>query len=164
MSRSGGSFQHLPHLLFLCITFTFTFFHASGVNSFCFIISLKIHHFSCLIIACFDVFCSDFRCCLVICLFFESLGCSSQLFCRDLWDSHHIIGVVVMHTDAALIFVLTEFLFSLFFFFVVDFFVEFSKDIGNFLSRRDDFSFLIPYLGDEHSFLCRFDSWDVLYP
>ena len=31
-------------------------------------------------------------------------------------------------------------------------FVEFSKDIGNPFSRRDDFSFLILYLGDEHLF------------
>ena len=29
--------------------------------------------------------------------------------------------------------------------------------------RRDDFTFLILYLGDEHPLLCRLDSWDVLY-
>ena len=95
---------------------------------------------------------------------FEFVDWSSQLFCRDLWDSRHLIGVVVMHTDAALIVILTDFLFSFFLFIVVEkICVEFPKDIGNLISRRDDFTFLVLYLGDEHSFLCKFDSLDVLY-
>ena len=96
--------------------------------------------------------------------FFEFIDCSSQLFCRDLWDSRHLIGVVVMHIDAALIFILTDFLFSFFLFIVVvKFFVEFTKDIGNPFSRRDDFpfSFFIFVMGT--FFLCRFDSWGFLY-
>ena len=64
--------------------------------------------------------------------FFEFVDCSSQLFCRDLWDSRHLISVVVMHTDAALIFTLSGFWFRLFLFIVdVYFFVEFAQDIGN---------------------------------
>ena len=43
MSISGGSYLHFPHHSpFLCNTFIFTFFHASGVNSFCLKIWLKI--------------------------------------------------------------------------------------------------------------------------
>ena len=41
------------------------------------------------------------RCCLGICLFWDCCDCSSQLFCRDLWDSRHLSGVAVMHIDAA---------------------------------------------------------------
>ena len=71
-------------------------------------------------------------------LFFEIVDCSSQLFCRDLWASRHLIGVVVMHIDAALIFFLTDFFFRLFLFIdVVYLIVEFPRDIGNPCSRRD---------------------------
>ena len=98
------------------------------------------HHFSRLIIACFVVFCSDSVAVWGFAIF-EFVDCSSQLFCRDLWDSCRHIGVAAVHVNAALIFVLTEFLFSLYFFFVVNFFVEFSEDIGNPISRRDDFPF-----------------------
>ena len=70
----------------------------------------------------------------------------------EFWDSHH----TAVHIDAALIFIFTDFLFSFFLFIViVIFFVEFTKDIGNSLPRRDDLSFFILYLGDEHSSLCR---------
>ena len=96
------------------------------------------HHFSRLIVACFDVFCSD-SVAVLGSAFFEFVDCSSQLFCRDLWDSRHFIGVVVLHIDAALIFILTDFLFRFLLFIVV------------------------LNLGDEHSLLCRFDSWDVPY-
>ena len=51
--------------------------------------------------------------------FFEFIDCSSQLFSRDLWDSRQLIGVVVTHIDAALIFIFTDFLFSIFLFIVV---------------------------------------------
>ena len=34
--------------------------------------------------------------------FFEFVDCSLQLFCRDLWDSCHLIGAVVVHISAAL--------------------------------------------------------------
>ena len=90
------------------------------------------HHFFRLIVACFDVFCSDSVAVCRFAFFFEFVDCSSQLFCRDLWDSRHLISVVVMHTDAALIFTLSDFWFR-FFLFIVDvyFFVEFAQDIGN---------------------------------
>ena len=51
--------------------------------------------------------------------FFEFVDCSSQLFCRDLWNSRHLIGAVVMHIDATLIFILSDFLFRFFLFIVV---------------------------------------------
>ena len=95
--------------------------------------------------------------------FFEFVDCSSQLFCRDLWDFRHLI-VVVVHIGAALIFIFSDFFFRVFLFIVVEyFFVEFSKDIGNPFPRRDGFTLLILYLGDEHPPRCRFDSCDVLY-
>ena len=58
--------------------------------------------------------------------FFEFVDCSSQLFCRDLWDSFHLThGVVAMHIDAALVFILSDFLFRFFLFnVVVKFIVE----------------------------------------
>ena len=140
-SRSGGSFQHFPHLLFLCITFILTFFHASGVNSFCFMISLKI----CLTISVVSRPHALMSSSLIPLLsgdlpFFEFVDCSLQLFCRKLWDSHHHIGVAAVHVDAALSFVLTEFLFSFFLFIVVVlffFFGEITKDIGIPFPRRD---------------------------
>ena len=94
----------------------------------------------------------------------EFVNCSSQLFCRDLWDSRNLIGVVVMHIDAALILILSDFLSRFFLFVVVLIFsVEFSKDIGNPFTTRDDFPFLVLYLGDEHPLLFRIDYWDVRY-
>ena len=39
--------------------------------------------------------------------FFEFVDCSLQLFCRDLWDSCHLIGVVAVHISAAFVFVFT---------------------------------------------------------
>ena len=55
------------------------------------------------IVACFDVFGSDSVAVWGF-AFFEFVDCSSQLFCRDLWDFSHLIGVVVVHIGAALIF------------------------------------------------------------
>ena len=76
------------------------------------------HHFSRPIVACFDVFGSDSVAVWGF-AFFEFVDCSSQLFCRDLWDSRHLIGVVVMQIGAALIFILPDFLFRFFLFIVV---------------------------------------------
>ena len=96
------------------------------------------HHFSRLIVACFDVFGSDS---VAVAFFLSFVDCSSQLFSRDLWDSRHLIGVVDMHIDAALIFILTDFLFRFFLFIVVvNLFVEFTKDIGDPHSGRDESS------------------------
>ena len=115
MCRSDGSFRHFPYLLFLCITCIFTFSHASGVNSLCFVISLKI----CLTISLVQSSDALMSSVLIPLLsgdlpFFEFVDCSSKPFCRDLWDSHHLIGVVVMHIDASLMFFLKELLFSFF--------------------------------------------------
>ena len=104
MSSSGGGFRYFPRLLFLYVTLFFAFFHASGVNSFCFMVSSAL----------IPLLSGDLP-------FVEFVDCNSQLFCRDLWDSHHLIGVVVMHIDAAHTLILTDFLFSFFLFFVVVF-------------------------------------------
>ena len=42
-----------------------------------------------------------------------------QLFCRDLWNSRHVIRVSVVHIDTALIFILPVFLLSFFLYNVV---------------------------------------------
>ena len=36
-------------------------------------------------------------------LFIEFIDSSLQLYSRDLWDSRHLVGVVVVHVSAALI-------------------------------------------------------------
>ena len=41
--------------------------------------------------------------------FSEFVDCSFQLFCRNLQDSRHPIGVTAVHIDAALIFILIDF-------------------------------------------------------
>ena len=107
--------------------FIFTFFHASSVK-------FILHH-------CFDVLGSD-PVAVWWFAFFEFVDCSTQLFCRDLWDSRHFIGVVVTLISAAFIFILSDFLFRFFtLIVVVPFVVELSKDIGNPFSRCADFSF-----------------------
>ena len=83
---------------------------------------------------------------------------------KSFWDSRHLIGVVVVHIGAAFIFILSESCSDSPSALSSYFFVEFSNDIGNPFSRRDGFTFLILYLGDEHPLLCRTDSWDVPYP
>ena len=55
----------------------------------------------------------------------------------SLWNSHHLTRVFVLHIEAAFIFIIFVF------FVVVKFFVEFSKDIGNYIPWRNDVAFLI---------------------
>ena len=91
------------------------------MNSFCFMLSLKI----CLTISLVSSSHAWMSSALIPLLFgdlpfFEFVDCSSQLFCRDLSDSRHLIGVDVMHIDAALIFILSDFLFRFFLFIVVE--------------------------------------------
>ena len=43
----------------------------------------------------------------------------------------------------------------------VESFVEFSKGIGNFLTRGDAFTFFVLYFCDENSLLCCFDSRNI---
>ena len=50
---------------------------------------------------------------------FDFVDCNSQLFSRDLWDSRHLIGVVVVHISAAFIFFFSDFLFRFVLFIVV---------------------------------------------
>ena len=91
-----------------------------------------------------------FRCCLGD--FFKKIAdCSSQLFCRrDLWYFCRHIGVAAVHVDDALIF--------------VHFFLNYPKTLA--IPFQDvmisTFSFFIFIMST--LFLCRFDSWDVLYP
>ena len=51
--------------------------------------------------------------------FFEFIDCSLQLFCRDLWDSRHLIGVVVVHISVAFISIVSDSLFRFVLLFVV---------------------------------------------
>ena len=59
--------------------------------------------------------------------FFEFVDCGSQLSCRDLWNSRHPIGVIPMHIDSLRFLVQTL--------------------LVNPFWRRDDFPFVILYLG-----------------
>ena len=64
--------------------------------------------------------------------FSEFVDCNMQLFCRNLWNSHQLIRISVVHIDAALIFIPSVFLFSFsLYIVVVQLFVEFSKDKGD---------------------------------
>ena len=175
MSRSGDSYQHFPHLL-LCIRDlksyrrerqnNFTSFHASGVNSFRFMISLKI----CLtmsLVSSSHALMSSARIpllsgdlpflSLLIAVRNSSVVISGVLFSSSHWCcccAHrccfhcHSLRFLVQIRLARCRRI---------------FFVGFSKDIGNPFTRRDDLSFLILYLCDEHLLLCRFDSWYVPY-
>ena len=105
---------------------------ATNRNSFCFTISLKI----CLTISLVSSSHALISSALIPLLsadlfFFEFVDCSLQLFCRNLQNSHHLIRVSVVHIDAALILILSVFLFSFFLYIVVVFFVDFSKDTCN---------------------------------
>ena len=96
--------------------------------------------------------------------FFEFVDCGLQLFCRNLWDSCRLFGIVVVHVSAAVVFIFTWFLFWFIILFVfVEFFVEFTKDIGNSFPRCDAFPFLVSCLCEEYSLLCLFDSRDISY-
>ena len=120
----GGSFLTFSTSPCLCITFILTFFHASGVNSFCFLISLKF----CLTISLVSSSLALVSSALIPVLsadspfFFESVDCSLQLFTRDLWNSFHLSRIVALIVNA--VFSLIVFAFQLsFIIFVVVIFV-----------------------------------------
>ena len=85
-----------------------------ALNSFCFMISLKI----CLTISLVSsshAVTSSARIPLLSgdLPFFEFIDCSLQLFNRDLWDSRHLIGVVVVYISVAFIIIVSDFLFEI---------------------------------------------------
>ena len=68
------------------------------------------HHFTRLLITILNVFGSNSSVVRGF-AFFEFVDCGLQLFRRDLWNSCRLFGIVVVHVNAAIVFVFTLFLF-----------------------------------------------------
>ena len=155
MSISNGSYIHFPRHL-SCVTLLFSlssrlqewihfvlWFRWRSVSS---LLSSPRHKLWCLLL--------ESRRCLVIYLF-QFHGRVLQFFTRALWYSRHFFSVADVHVYVAFI---SKFVLLIV---VVKFFVEFTEDIGNPFTRRDDFSAFILKHCNEHFLFCRFDSWDV---
>ena len=134
MSKSGGGYSHFPRLL-SCVSLLSSL---SSVNSFHLIISLKI----CLTISLVSsshALTSSARIPLLSwdLPLFEFVECGSQLFCRNLWNSCRLFGIVVVHDCVAVVVIIIHFMFRVVFLVVlVKSSVELTKDVGN--SFRSD--------------------------